>query len=306
MSQLETPVAFFAFNRPDTTEIVLNAIRKAQPKQLFIVLDGPRQNHPTDIERTGKVRQIIESSIDWPCQIERDYSVENLGCGRRVSSGLDWVFSKTEQAIILEDDCLPSPSFFQFCEELLARYAEDQNVMQIAGSNLIESLPKSKDSYFFSRNGGIWGWASWRRAWERYDFTLRDFAKTETLQNALRQITNPIERQIRKKLFKACYHNAIDTWDYQWLFAKLTHCGSTITPFVNLVENIGFGHDATHTTSQSNPFHKSAFDIEFPLSHPNSTKTNEAFDEMYFQQFYLRNMSLAHRAALRLEALFSK
>ena len=166
---LETPVAFFVFNRPDVTARVLERIAEVQPKTLFVVADGPRPDHPHDKEKCQAVREIV-SQINWPAQVFTNCSDENMGCGPRVSSGLSWIFDHVEEAIILEDDCLPSVGFFSYCEELLERYRHDTRVGIISGNNFVYPKIKTDYSYYFSRYPHIWGWATWRRSWEKYDF----------------------------------------------------------------------------------------------------------------------------------------
>src|SRR5665648_587346 len=165
--QLKTPVAFIIFNRPETTRRVFAEIAKARPTKLLVIADGPRATHPDDAEKCAVVRAIIDG-VDWDCEVLKNYSDVNLGCKRRVSSGLDWVFDTVEEAIILEDDCLPHPTFFRFCEEMLAKYRDDKRIAMISGDNFQFGKKRTEYSYYFSRYTHIWGWASWRRAWDNY------------------------------------------------------------------------------------------------------------------------------------------
>ena len=167
-----TPVALVVFNRPQTTRKVFDAISKARPAKLLIVADGPRANMPGEDDLCASVPTIVQA-VSWPCEVSTNYAADNLGCQERMVSGLDWVFSLVEEAIILEDDCLPNASFFPFCEQLLARYRGDSRVAAISGTNLLENYANTADSYYFSRLGGIWGWATWRSEWKRYDRYLK-------------------------------------------------------------------------------------------------------------------------------------
>ena len=169
---LTKPVVLIIFNRPKLTEVVFQAIREAKPPKLFLVADGPRPNRPDDIPRCAAARKVVEK-VDWDCEVLRNYADENMGCGCRPASGITWVFSQVEEAIILEDDCVPSPSFFPFCQELLDRYRTDERVMHIGGMNWQSGHRRSPFSYFFSKYPQCWGWATWRRAWAHYDFTMR-------------------------------------------------------------------------------------------------------------------------------------
>ena len=163
---MNTPIVFIVFNRPELTRRVFASIREARPSKLLVVCDGPRSGRPDDREKVAAVRQVIANGVDWPCDVRREYSESNLGCRERVVSGLNWVFALVEEAIVLEDDCLPDASFFAFAEEMLARYRNDPRVLHIGGNNFTSDKYHLSHSYAFSRYGHIWGWATWRRAWE--------------------------------------------------------------------------------------------------------------------------------------------
>src|SRR5579883_3534944 len=170
--QLKTPVVLIIFKRADTTERVLEVIRQVKPSQLFVIADGPRADRSEEVEKCAAARALIEQ-VDWQCEVFKNYSEVNLGCAKRVSSGLDWVFSNVEEAIILEDDCLPHPTFFRFCEELLEKYRYDTRISSISGQNVLLKHRRTNYSYFFSRYNLCWGWASWKRAWQHYDLYIK-------------------------------------------------------------------------------------------------------------------------------------
>lgn len=243
---LSTPVAFIIFNRPDTTERVFQMIRQAQPQQLLVIADGARIDRDNEAEKCAATRAIIDR-VDWDCQVFTNYSDTNLGCKLRVSSGLDWVFSQVEEAIILEDDCLPSASFFTFCQTLLERYRYDERIMHIGANNFQFGQSRTEYSYYFSKYNHIWGWASWRRAWKHYDVEMNaweDFKRLGIIDSIYHDI---YEQKYWLNIFDLVYQGSIDTWDYQWIYACWLQSGLSITPNVNLVSNIGFGTDATHT-----------------------------------------------------------
>src|ERR1700726_626208 len=173
---LTTPVTFIVFNRPERTAEVFAAIRAARPSQLFVIADGPRANMEADASKCAAVRAVI-AGVHWPCQVRRCFSDANIGLRRNISEGLDWVFDQVERAIILEDDCLPHPSFFPFCEELLNHYAEDRQIAMISGTNFDPAhlAPSGDESYYFSRFCHIWGWATWRRAWKLCDHEMKEW-----------------------------------------------------------------------------------------------------------------------------------
>jgi hypothetical protein len=266
-SQLSTPVVFLIFNRPDTTKIVFEVIRRAKPQTLLIVADGPRNDRLSDVQKCEATRFIVEH-VDWECNVLKNYSDFNLGCKLRVSSGLDWAFNNVESAIILEDDCLPNPTFFRFCSELLNRYVDDERIMTISGNNFQFGRKRTEDSYYFSAFTHCWGWATWRRAWQYYDIemklwpTVRDkyWLKDILLyKNSIKYWEN---------IFQSVFEDLINSWAYRWLFTCWVQNGLTILPNVNLVSNIGFSDEATHTKSGSRLSKISAKEMIFPLVHP--------------------------------------
>jgi len=287
--QIKTPVAFLIFNRPDTTSQVFEAIRAARPFRLLVVADGPRAMQG-DAEKCQATRAILQR-VDWPCEVLTNYSEINLGCKGRVSSGLDWVFNNVEEAIILEDDCLPHPTFFRFCEDLLEKYRDDERIMMISGDNFQFGRKRTAYSYYFSHYGHIWGWASWRRAWKKYDVTMQVWPEIRAgrwLHDLLgnRQIVN-----YWKQIFERVYNGEINTWDYQWTFACLVHNGLVILPNSNLISNIGFGNVATHTAGLSKFANMKRDPMFFPLHHPpyivRDTQADAFVDKQMFMQSYL-------------------
>ncbi|MDO9302517.1 MAG: hypothetical protein Q7T89_14115 [Anaerolineales bacterium] len=264
---MKTPVAFIIFNRPDTTARVFEEIRRAKPPKLLIIADGPRLNRPSEAERVTATRAIVER-VDWQCEVLENYSDINLGCKRRVSSGLDWVFETVEEAIILEDDCLPHPTFFRFCEELLEKYRDDERVMHISGDNFQFGRKRSEASYYFSRYAHVWGWASWRRAWQYYDVQMKQWADIETKERFLRDFANMAEKRFWKAKWNGVLAGKIDTWDFQWAFACMARKSLSIAPNINLVSNIGFGAASTNTSRVSLLADIPTAAMEFPLVPP--------------------------------------
>lgn len=283
MPQLDTPVAILIFNRPETTRRVFEEIRHVRPRQLLVVADGPRVNRPGEAEACAAARAIV-AEVDWPCEVLTNYADANLGCKRRVSSGLDWVFSTVEEAIILEDDCVPHPSFFPYCAELLERYRDDERVMHISGSNFLFGQRQGEASYYFSRYAHVWGWASWRRAWRYYDVGIARWPSIKA--SLLGQFEHPQERRFWAAALDKVYHGQIDTWDYQWSMACMERGGLAVQPNVNLVTNIGFGEDATHTTGVSHLADMPANMIELPLVHPphivRATQADDQVRRLFF------------------------
>lgn len=289
--QLTTPVAFLIFNRPDTTARVFEAIRQAKPPKLLVVADGPRPDKADDIEKCKKSRAIIDG-VDWDCEVLTNYSGVNLGCKKRVSSGLDWVFEIVEEAIILEDDCLPHPTFFRYCEELLKYYRSDTRIMHINGTNHGLTDENCQDSYRFSKLANIWGWAAWRRSWQYYDVKMSVWSELMNQDRLLKDLfKSKQELKTRKKNWDLVYYNKIDTWDYQWLLACICQGGLTIMPRENLIANIGFGVEATRTKDETNKFaNLPIYPIEFPLIHPKSMLRDIYSDHLIFRHIYKKNL----------------
>lgn len=298
--QLKTPVAFIIFNRPDTTALVFAEIAKAKPPKLLVVADGPRTSRPGEAERCAATRAII-GRVNWDCEVLTNYSDANMGCKNRVASGLDWVFEQVPEAIILEDDCLPHPTFFRFCEELLERYRDDERIAMISGGNFQFGRKRGDASYYFSRYNHIWGWASWGRAWQHYDRDaaiwpeFRDNGCLEVL------IKDPGERKFWAKIFQSVYEGRIDTWDYQWGLATWAHGMVSVIPSVNQISNIGFGVDATHTHGASIYAALPVEPLRFPLCHPKVILPHAEADA--FTACGMFSNSLYRRGLQKLKAL---
>ncbi len=283
--QLNTPILFMIFNRPEITQQVFREIKKAKPKQLFIAADGPKTNQPKEIKLCLETRKIKEE-IDWSCEVKILFRDKNLGCKIAVSSAINWFFENVEQGIILEDDCLPSQSFFWFCEELLKKYKDNQKIMHIAGMTYVEKTNNTKNySYHFARIGGIWGWATWRRAWKLYEPEMESFpqVKKERIFDDLFIGENKLKK-IYLSWFNKAYKNT-HTWDYQWTYTKIINNSINIMPAKNLVRNIGLGvTGATHTIEQSKRYSQMELnELKFPLIHPKFIVIDRKFNYANFK-----------------------
>lgn len=281
----DTPILFLIFNRPEITQRVFEEIRKQKPKFLFIAADGPRQDNKQDLEKCQVTRNLVVKGIDWDCEVKTLFRDKNLGCGIAVSEAITWFFNNVEQGIILEDDCMPHFSFFGYCETLLEKYKNNENVYGISGNNFQNGLLRGDASYFFSNYSHIWGWASWKRAWKYYDFNLENLEGFEKSK-----IINKIDKRKTFKnywilIFKKTAIKEIDTWDYQWLFTIWYNRGIMIAPNVNLISNIGFGKQATHTTLDS-PFANMITQNIGKISHPKNTKINKKADRYTSNKVY--------------------
>jgi hypothetical protein len=294
---VDTSVAMVVFNRPDVTSRVLEVVRAARPRHLLVVADGPRPSRPDDESRCAAVRALFDR-IDWPCEVEREFSPVNLGCRRRVSSGIAWVFSRVEEAIVLEDDCLPHPTFFDFCAQLLDRHREDPRVMAITGDNFQAGRRRGEASYYFSRFMHVWGWASWRRAWRHYDVSLRDWPERRETRWLEEVLGNRRAARNWSAIFDRTSAGEIDTWDYQWVYSIWAAGGLVATPNENLVANIGAGADATHTLAS--PFIGLPVQaMEFPLVHPAHVAADDDADRFVQRSMFTPTLRARVGATLR-------
>jgi hypothetical protein len=275
---LETPVVIFAFNRPGITRRTMDAVRAERPTRLLLIADGPREGRPDDPSLTAATREVLDD-VDWPCDVSRRYSAANLGVEASVELGLDWVFSQVNEAIVFEDDCVADPSFFRFADELLTRYRDDARIWQISGNNF--GVPETlfpDFSYGFTAWGSVWGWATWADRWHthRAIFT-RDHQPLDDAPGTAPIRTRPArpgEASLatasgRRHFSEAATSQDIIShgWDKHWWLTMMTEGGLTITPSRNLVENVGWGADATHGVSAERKDHP-AQEIVFPLRHP--------------------------------------
>ncbi len=287
MQKLTTPILFLIFNRPSQTQQVFHAIREARPAKLYIAADGPRPFKKGELENCLSARNIA-LDVDWECEVKTMFRDENLGCGKGVSSAITWFFEHEPEGIILEDDCLPSPDFFPYCSELLARYRDDKRIMGIGGSNLVpEDFRPNDYSYFFSNHNNIWGWASWRRAWNLYDYEMSEYKKIKKLGYLKDHFASPYELDYFQWVFERTFLFPSITWDYQWEFVRRINSGLTILPHKNLISNLGFGEDATHTTNPVDKSSKLKLErLDFPLSHPEYVIVDHEADKMAFIEHY--------------------
>jgi hypothetical protein len=282
-ARLDTPVALFLFNRPATTARVFARIREARPRQLYLIADGPRPTRATDAALCREARSCV-AEIDWDCSVLRNYADDNLGCRGRIVTGMRWLFEQVQEAIIVEDDCLPDLSFFPFCAEMLSRYREDERVVMVSGDNFLRHPRRNADSYYFSRLAQIWGWATWRRAWIHYDPELRQWPQMRRERWLDDLLIDPKQVRLFSSQFDMMCRDPIDTWDSQWQLSVFAQGGLSVIPGVNLIENIGFGPDATHTKALESVVYERARSIGFPLQHPMIVAPDRVADRETFER----------------------
>jgi hypothetical protein len=285
---MRKPVVLFIFNRPDSTAKVFEAIRQAQPPQLFIVADGPRSDHHGEKERCLKTRKIVET-VDWDCTVKRNYADTNMGLRARFPSGLNWVFETVDQAIILEDDCLPHATFFDFCEENLDKYCNDSRITSITGTNMLGCWKSDIQSYHFSHYFNVWGWATWKRVWDCYDVDMSLWSNPEA-QSRIKDVIADKEQYLnRKKCIDSFYydHSTSYSWDYQLFFLCLLYSGLNVTPSINLVSNIGFGEQSTNTKDKANAASAIPTNaMNFPLIPPIGMSADREYDHQWYKNHW--------------------
>lgn len=287
--RVQNPVLLITYKRTDTLILILERLKIVKPSKIYIASNAHK--NPQEYPLIMQVRELLESHISWNCEVCRLYRTEHLNAKHSISSTLSWFFSLESKGIILEDDCLPSLSFFRFCDELLERYENSQEVFMISGWSALDFAPntstrtlnpkaKLEADYFFSKYNHIWGWASWRRAWEKYQLEFEDF---NSEFKALKCFDSIKERRVWYKIFKAYSQGKIDTWDYPWTYSIWKHNALCIYPKNNMIQNIGFNRlDSTNTTGDSHLSQMPSYELHFPLKHPNFIQQNKELDRIDF------------------------
>lgn len=299
--ELTTPVAFFTFNRLDTAKEVFARIKEAKPPKLYLVSDGPRATKEGEADKVNEVRSYLESSIDWECQVIKNYAPENMGCGRRMSSGIKWVFEHEEEAIFLEDDCVPDMSFFRYCQEMLAKYRNNPEIYVICGNNQISKAYKIQGDYAFSHILNIWGWAGYRRSFEDYDFDMKDWPLMKKAP-VWKKIYKTKARLSLLSEYDIMYDKKCDTWDYQVSYMMGKHEGYCIIPRVNMISNAGFSAaESTHTVEQPEWMDLTSSSIEFPLAHPDRVSWSEDYDEALTGYYFKHGVTVYIKHMLGLD-----
>ena len=286
MFRLSSPIVFCTFNRYEHTMKVFSRIREAKPERLYFVSDGPRESVAGEADEVQRIRADIEAAIDWTCDLVMVFSDVNLGCAKRISSALDYVFEREDDAIILEDDCYPALAFFEYCQTLLDKYRDDERIMSIGGSTVIDHKPDADSDYFFSSVFCCCGWATWKRSWELFDLDMTEFPKVSKLKD------NTIKDTLRNRRAFWAYmsrwrllYNSIKkySWAYIFFYQSVIYEKYNIIPAVNLIENIGFGGEATNTGSPIDYYVTDTKELSFPLRAPLKVEKNTGYDDEYFK-----------------------
>ncbi|MCB7070216.1 glycosyltransferase family 2 protein [Caldibacillus sp. 210928-DFI.2.22] len=297
-AELDVPVALIFFTRPETLREVFKKVRKARPSKLFLIQDGERNANEQDKIKIQQCREIV-NDIDWECEVFKNYSDVNLGCGTRPYTGISWVFEHVDRAIILEDDCIPADSFFLFCKEMLERYKDDSRIGIISGLNYFKEYDFGGYSYGFVKSGAIWGWATWKDRWEKYEYDLKKIDEIYIRNNILLDITPKFAAKRKLKTWdnarKELKQKKVTSyWDYQWGFIRHANSWLSIVPKYNQITNIGIGTGSTHSGNNikllpkkiANFFFMDVKELEQPLKHPDFVLPDRLYDAKYYKIIY--------------------
>ncbi|MEO0795894.1 MAG: glycosyltransferase family 2 protein [Verrucomicrobiota bacterium] len=293
--QFQHPIALIVYRRPESVAKLMACLGRVKPTKLYVIADVPRDpKWQAECDETF----AIATNPSWNCELFVDRAKENLGCRRRISSGVDWVFSQEETVVVLEDDLEPADSFFPFCAELLERYRDDKRIMHIGGNNHQQGIARTPDSYYFSKHTHCWGWASWRRAWQHFDHELTNWPTFRDGGFMERVCPDPLEREYFAGKLDGVLNGDIDSWAYIWTYSCWRQNGLGIIPAVNLVANHGFDDSATHTKGSHALQELRAEELSFPLQHPTGFAPNEAADHYAFYHHFEGNAIRAARSPM--------
>ncbi len=297
----DIPILLLVFKRPDLTQKVFDRVREIQPKQLFVSADGARPHKAGEAEQVAATRQIFEQ-VDWDCEVKTLYRDTNLGCRKAVSGGINWFFEQVEMGIVLEEDCIPDLTFFGFAKEMLERYEDNEAIMSVSGLNLIQDQTQNiSDSYLFTKFVFYWGWATWRRAWQKMDVDMQRFPEFVEKKYINRLLADKEAQKYILQKFHETHTKQNDSWAYAWFYSCILNNGLAIVPKNNLIQNEGFGEQATHTKMPEITFQAKSHPLTFPLQHPE--KVEAASYHLAHQFFYAGHKS---RFLLTVNKVFPK
>jgi len=287
--KLQTPVSIFFYRRPDHLRQVMAKVREARPPALFGISDGPKPGNPEIQNGVMESRRVFREGIDWPCQMELLERETNLGSYRSVSRGLDWVFERVGETIVLKDDTVPDITFFRFTAELLEKYRDATNVGAVCGNNYDD--PKDWPggaSCRFTRYHHSWGWGTWRRAWRAFDREEKLLAEVPRIRKENWPQLSRVEWAYWEQCFQRTYARKLDAWDYRWTLSLWKHHMACVIPRANLVRNIGFDEKATHTVEKEFAdlaMHRPEA-AKFPLTLTERTGFDALLDDRVFATHY--------------------
>ena len=280
----KTPILILVYNRSKNLNKLINLLRKIRAKNIYVSFDGPKKNQ-TDIDKCNNVKKNIEN-IDWKCNLYKNFLNTNNGCKLGVSKGLEWFFSKVDRGIIIEDDCKPSQDFFIFSEWALIKYKKKNKIGGITGNNFLKNKINITETFYYSKYAHCWGWATWRRTWEKYDKDIKFWKRYKSSKSWNNYFSHNIEKRYWEKIFNNVYNKMLDSWAYPWMLGIWKNNQLIITPKKNLVLNVGFSRDATHTNSRFHNFQYKTFKIKKPYYAPKKIEVNKIADNYVFKNHY--------------------
>lgn len=301
---MNTPVTIIIYNRYKNTIKLFDVLKKIEPSQLFVIADGPKENDVEDEKNIMQTRSILDS-IDWDCNVTKIYREHNLGLEKNITLGLNEVFSNVQETIILEDDCIPNESFFQFCTELLKHYKDNKEIVQISGTKYIPNEIRYH-SYYYSKYSIEWGWATWKDRWERYDALMEGWPNMRKKKDFRDLFSSNKTYKYWRYIFDNCYKGNINSWAYKWLYNNLIEHGYSIIPSVNLVENIGVGINSTNTFLSNKKIIQQVKTINYPLIYHDKVIHNNNYDVILEKLEYTKSVLWLELITMRMKPYIKK
>ena len=283
---LEKPVVVIIYNRPDKVKMLMAQIARAKPRRVFLIADGPKTASISDKIAVKEAMKAFRENLTWTCEVFENIAPANLGCGKRISSGLDWVFSHVDEAIILEDDCIPNYDFFGFCSEMLDAFKDNAHIGMISGSSFLPLGVDPDYDFFVSNYAHIWGWATWKSTWMHYDFGIKNWPNGKSEMFNRVAIRTRREKRYWQLAFDSVKSGALDTWDYQLVHMLWSRNLKTIAPTKNLVSNTGFDKSATNTFFNRELSERATSGFNWPLRWPESLSVDPEKDELIGKEIF--------------------
>jgi len=298
---MNIPIVLIIYRRPDLVKQLVNSLRKFRPQNIYVVADGPKSGEENSL--CEESRSAIDL-ITWPCNIHKVYAKTNMGLRNRVVSGLNYVFKREKWAIILEDDLVLGSSFLKYADSLLKKYEKDERIIAINGNNFLFNETLVKDSYYFTKYVHSWGWATWKRAWKLFDDNMTNWPEIRETDLLKKSLKSRISALYWKMIFDMVYAGNVDSWAYRWTYSALINQKLCVNPRYNLVSNVGYGKDASHTKYKSRLLNMPIRELTFPLKHPKQVVISEKLDKIIERYCYLTPivaLSLLIKSILRIK-----
>lgn len=281
------PILILAWKRPEKLKLLILKLKSAKPNKIYVSIDGPN-NDRLCIKKVKETKDIIDKEINWKCSLSKNYETKNIGCKNAVSKGISWLFRFEEYGIILEEDCIPDLSFLLFAEAMLNKYKKDKSVFTITGDCFVKNSNKYKETYYYSKYPHCWGWATWKDRWDNFDSEIKFWPLLKQSKKWKRIHPNLLERIYWNKIMDRVFKNEIDSWAYPWAGSIWNKEGKTVTPMLNLVTNLGFEEDGTHTLDKKSKLgNKPVYEIKQFIGPKNREKNFHLDKECFYSTFFV-------------------